>query len=248
MNDHLAQTKSSEDMPNQAQRWTAPRVAPFARFFLAGVLILSLSCVAEAGLFQKDLDFSNYDVPLYKQITNHIKAKVLARLGGGRNTRDRYFIIPFAYENKGNDPRFSHSFMAVIRVLADDKQSKLTPGLQKRTYQNRDFEAYTISWLPHDFSTNPNLCVFEGFGSRIFPRLNDCPLSEGRDFKLDETIKLAVNAKNAVCMWGPYEISKEAFDRGVKRLRLLNGGTIRYRADDRLYRKDQVAINCFQVI
>ena len=80
MNDHLAQTKSSEDMPNQAQRWTAPRVAPFARFFLAGVLILSLSCVAEAGLFQKDLDFSNYDVPLYKQITNHIKAKVLARL------------------------------------------------------------------------------------------------------------------------------------------------------------------------
>ena len=138
--------------------------------------------------------------------------------------------------------------MAVIRVLADNKQSKLTQDLQKRTYQNREFEAFTISWLPHDFSTNPNLCVFEGFGSRIFPRLNDCPLSEGRDFKLDETIKLAVNAKNAVCMWGPYEISKEAFDRGVKRLRLLNGGTIRYRADDRLYRKDQVAINCFHAM
>jgi hypothetical protein len=248
MNDHLAQTKSSEDMPNQAQRWTAPRVAPFARFFLAGVLILSLSCVAEAGLFQKDLDFSNYDVPLYKQITNHIKAKVLARLGGGRNTRDRYFIIPFAYENKGNDPRFSHSFMAVIRVLPDNKQSKLTPGLQKRTYQNRDFEAYNISWLPHDFSTNPNLCVFEGFGSRIFPKLNDCPLSIGRDFKLDETIKLALNAKNAVCIWGPYEISKEGFELGVKRLQLLDGGTIRYRADDRLYRKNQVAINCFHAM
>jgi hypothetical protein len=248
MNDHLAQSKSSEDMPNQAPRRTVPRVAPFARLLLAGVLILSLSFVAEAGLFQKDPDFSNYDVPLYRQITNHIQAKVLARLGVGRNTRDRYFIIPFAYQNKGNDPRFSHSFMVVIRVLADDKQSKLTPGLQKRTHQNRDFEAYTISWLPHDFSANPNLCVFEGFGSRIFPKLNDCPLSVGRDFKLDETIKLAVNAKNAVCMWGPYEISKEGFDLGVKRLRLLNGGTVRYRADDRLYRKDQVAINCFHAM
>jgi hypothetical protein len=248
MNDHLAQTKSSEDMPNQAQRWTVPLVAPFARLILAGVLILSLSFPAEAGLFRKDPDFSNYDVPLYKQITNHIKAKVLARLGGGMNTRDRYFIIPFAYENKGNDPRFSHSFMAVIRVLADDKQSKLTQDLQKRTYENREFEAFTISWLPHDFSTNPNLCVFEGFGSRIFPKLNDCPLSVGRDFKLDETIKLAVNAKNAVCMWGPYEISKEGFELGVKRLRLLDGGTIRYRADDRLYRKDQVAINCFHAM
>jgi hypothetical protein len=248
MNDHLAQNKSSEDLANQAPRRIATRVAPFARFLLAGVLILSLSCVAKAGLFKKDPDFSNYDVPLYEQITNHIKAKVLARLGDDRNTHDRYFIIPFAYENKGNDPRLSHSFMAVIRVYADDKQNKLTPGLQKRTYKNREFEAFTISWLPHDFSTNPNLCVFEGFGSRIFPKLNDCPLSVGRDFKLDETIKLAVNAKNAVCMWGPYEISKEGFELGVKRLRLLNGGTIRYRADDRLYRKDQVAINCFHAM
>jgi hypothetical protein len=34
----------------------------------------------------------------------------------------------------------------------------------------------------------------------------------------------------------------------VKRLRLLNGGTVRYRADDRLYRKDQVAINCFHAM
>jgi hypothetical protein len=248
MNDHLAQAKPSEDMSAETPLRTVPRVAPFARLLLASVLVLSLSFVAEAGLFQKDPDFSNYDVPLYKQIANHIKAKVLARLGGGRNTRDRYFIIPFAYENKGNDPRFSHSFMAVIRVLADGKQNKLTPDLQKRTYKNREFEAFTISWLPHDFSTNPNLCVFEGFGSRIFPKLNDCPLSDGRDFKLDETIKLAVNAKNAVCMWGPYEISKEGFELGVKRLRLLDGGTIRYRADDRLYRKDQVAINCFHAM
>ena len=58
----------------------------------------------------------------------------------------------------------------------------------------------------------------------------------------------AVNAKNAVCMWGPYEISKEGFDLGVKRLRLLDGGTIKYRADDRLYRKDRIAINCFHAM
>jgi len=49
-------------------------------------------------------------------------------------------------------------------------------------------------------------------------------------------------------MWGPYEIKKEAFDLGVKRMRLLDGGTIRYRADDRLSRKDRVAINCFHAM
>jgi hypothetical protein len=49
-------------------------------------------------------------------------------------------------------------------------------------------------------------------------------------------------------MWGPYEISKGGFDLGIKRLRLLDGGSIQYRADDRLYRKDQVAINCFHAM
>ena len=42
-----------------------------------------------------------------------------------RILRDRYFIIPFAYENDGNDPEFSHSFISVIRVFADDKQPRL---------------------------------------------------------------------------------------------------------------------------
>jgi hypothetical protein len=49
-------------------------------------------------------------------------------------------------------------------------------------------------------------------------------------------------------MWGPYEIRKEGFDLGIKRKHLLDGGTIKYRADDRLYRKDNVAINCFHAM
>ena len=61
-------------------------------------------------------------------------------------------------------------------------------------------------------------------------------------------LKLAMNEKGAVGMWGPYEIRKEAFELGVKRKLLLDGGTISYRADDRLTRKDQVAINCFHAM
>ena len=49
-------------------------------------------------------------------------------------------------------------------------------------------------------------------------------------------------------MWGPYEIDKKAFDLAVKRKRLLDTGTIKYRADDRPYRKDRVAINCFHAM
>jgi len=73
-------------------------------------------------------------------------------------------------------------------------------------------------------------------------------LSVGRNFSLAETIKLAVGDKVVVCMWGPYEIRKGGFDLAVKRMRLLDKGTIKYRADDRLYRKDRVAINCFHAM
>lgn len=240
-----------EDLPKTSRLKAVWNFTAIARPLLAGLLFLSSAIVTHAGWIKPTPDFSNYDVPLYQQITSHIKARISFRLGEGKNTRDRYFIIPFAYENQGNQPEYSHSFMSVIRVLADNKQTKLTKlvrGIEKRKYKNREFEAFTISWLPGDFATNPNLCVFRGFGSRIFPIWNRCPVSVGRSFKLDETLKLAVNAGDAVCMWGPYEISKDAFDLGVKRLRLLESGAIKYRADDRLTRKDQSAINCFHAM
>ena len=211
-------------------------------------VFLGLSVVAHAGLLKPDVDFTNYDVPLHEQIVNRIKARILARLGEGKNAWDRYFIIPFAYENDGNDPEFSHSFFSFVRVLGDDRQPRLTHGLKKQTYQNREFEVFTISWLPHDFIANPHLCVFRGAGARIDPEKNTCPVSKGKNFNLEQTIKLAVNVKNAVVMWGPYEIKKEGFDLWVKRMRLLDKGVIRYRADGRLYRKDRISINCFHAL
>jgi hypothetical protein len=60
-----------------------------------------------------------------------------------------------------------------------------------------------------------------------------------------EQIVNRIKAKLQRAWEGPYEIKKEAFDRGVKRKQLLDGGIIKYRADDRLTRKDRVAINCF---
>ena len=207
-----------------------------------------LPLAAQGGLIDRKVDFSNYDAPLYTQIVNRIKAKVSARLGEGKNMRDRYFMIPFAYQNEDNDPQFSHSFITVIRVFADNKEHKHIRGLMEGAYRKHDFEAYNISWLPRDFMTNPHLCVFDGAGSRVFAEKNECPLSPGRNFTLAETIKLAADAKVAVAMWGPYEIDKAAFDLGVKRKELLDSGAIKYRADDRLYREDRVAINCFHAM
>ncbi len=215
--------------------------------FIASGLVLS-SCATGPGSGQKAVDYSRYDQPLVKQVEDQIKAGVMERLGPGHNARDRYFIIPYAYENKGNHPEFSHSFISVIRVLADHRQPKLTPELQTRHYRGREFEAFTISWLPADFPENPNLCVFDGFGAVFVPSWNRCPVSPGKSFDLPTTLQLAVSAKVAVGVWGPYEITETGFDLGVKRLRLLESGALKYRADDRDYRKRKEAINCFHAM
>ena len=216
--------------------------------FRTFVFLLAFPIIAQADAPPQGVDFSNYDMPLCTQIVDRIKARVSIRLGEAENTRDRYFIIPFAYQDRGNHPEHSHSFISVIRVFADNKQPKPTSGLKTRKYRNREFEAFTISWLPHDFLTNPHLCVFDGVGSRLIPQNNKCPVLPGRNVSLEQTIKLAVDQKNSVAMWGPYEIKQAAFNLAVKRKRLLDGGTIKYRADDRLYRKDKVAISCFHAM
>lgn len=222
--------------------------------FLVLTVILAVLILPACSVFDhspgsnKSISFESYDTPLYAQVTDRIKKKIHLRLGEGENNRDRYFIIPFAYQNKQNAPEVSHSFMTFIRVLADDQQPRLDKGFKTGNYKNRQFEAFTISWLPADFLENPNLCVFSGFGSRISPEKNLCPTLPGENTNLEDTIKLAVNFGNAVCMWGPYEISKEGFQEGIRRKNLLDGGTIRYRADDRITRKDQSAINCFHAM
>jgi hypothetical protein len=205
---------------------------------------LTLAAAASGG----NVDFSQYNVPLYEQIVNRIKANIAPRLGPGPLKQERYFMIPFAYQDDGNRPEMSHSFITVIRVFASDKPADTTPELPTREYKGWEFEAFTISWLPADFMENPHLCVFDGPGARLFPTKNKCPVSQGKNFNLKDTSKLATDAKNAVAMWGPYEIAKPGFDLGVKRMRLLDSGEIKYRADDRMYQKDKVAISCFHAM
>jgi hypothetical protein len=87
--------------------------------------LLFSPCVAVHGGFLKgDVDFSNYDVPLYQQIVNRIKAKGAPRLGEGENKKDRYFIVAFAYQNKKNNLEFSHSFISADTLAARGQEAR----------------------------------------------------------------------------------------------------------------------------
>ena len=89
------------------QRRISRRAKPLASWIVYYALLFSLCVSVGAGLLKADVDFSNYDTPLFQQIVNRIKAKVAARLGEGVNTQDRYFIVPFAFQKRWNNPHFS---------------------------------------------------------------------------------------------------------------------------------------------
>jgi hypothetical protein len=258
-----ASQPANENSVARLFRWVVRRVANRRTKVLARVatcaLLLGPLVPVHGGWLKPDVDYSNYDSPLWDQIVNHIKAKILARIRGGKLTTDRYFIIPFAFQDRGVNPEHSHSFISVIRVIANAKPvppsnklvlSRAAPktGIRHGEYMGLSFEAFTISWVPHDWDTNPHLCVFDGFASRIFPSNNHCPITVGKNFLLAQSLKQAMNFKAAVGIWGPYEIRREGFELGVRRMKLLDGGTIRYLADDRLTRKDLIAINCFHAM
>ena len=121
-------------------QWKTGRRAKAVATWVAPLALLFGPCVPlHAGLLKADVDFSNYNTSLFEQMVNRIKDKIAARLGEGVNTRDRYFIIPFAYQNKWNNPAFSHSFISVVRVLADGKQPRLTPGLRRGRFRKPGF-------------------------------------------------------------------------------------------------------------
>src|SRR5882757_3352260 len=105
------------------QRKIKRRSNPLAIWLATCALLFSPCIPVHAGLLKAEVDFSNYDVPLYEQIVNRIKAKAAARLGEGVNTQDRYFIVPFAFQKRWNNPHFSD-----MEQMSDRRREKLQAG------------------------------------------------------------------------------------------------------------------------
>src|SRR5260370_2603539 len=120
-----SRARLTNELVNNERKWMLPSVRGVQRKISRGVKRLAIwfatcallfsPCVpVHAGLLKAEVDFSNYDAPLFEQIVNRIKAKVAARLGKGVNTQDRYFIIPFPYQDSGIKPHLSPSCCSVI--------------------------------------------------------------------------------------------------------------------------------------
>src|SRR5258708_12159417 len=96
----------TNELVNDERKWLLPSgrgvqrkisrgVKRLAIWVATGALLFSPCVPVHAGLLKADVDFSNYDVPLYEQIVNPIKDNVPPQSVKGLQSPNPYFIFPF---------------------------------------------------------------------------------------------------------------------------------------------------------
>jgi hypothetical protein len=133
--------------------------------------------------------------------------------------KETHYMIIFSQEGPGHEPALSHTFATFIQATGS--------GSDRSKYR---VEHHTISWLPASGDV------------RLLRRPET-----GKNFSLDESLRLARSLNLRVSMLGPYQIKKELYLRAIAQVKRLNSGEIAYKAIDRRFRPD-IASNCFHAI
>lgn len=148
-------------------------------------------------------------------------ALLLGPAAGQASAEDKYYVIFFASESQPRRPRLSHTFCTFVKAEAGDANN---PQAEPK------FTAQTISWLP------------VGGDVRIL-RLRP---ERGRNFSLDETLKLARSTGQHVASWGPYEVSADVYNGLVRQKARLDAGGVGYKALDGRFGGS--AMNCIHAV
>ncbi len=143
-------------------------------------------------------------------------------VGPSARAGEAYYVFMFGSQRTPNNPNYSHTWATFVRVTWPGDGPLCGPA---------HFEAHTISWLP------ANGVV------RINALLPEC----GRNFGLHETIRHSLDNCERVSLWGPFPIEGCLFRRALARKAQLEGGGVRYKADDTARGSDRVS-NCIHAV
>src|SRR5262249_16562901 len=133
---------------------------------------------------------------------------------------EAHFVLVFGSERPFMQLRYAHSFATFVRVVGD-------LGRPDACY----VEAFTISWLPQDGHIRP------------FALLPEC----GRNFGLEETLRLVQAEGERVAVWGPYQIVPELYQLALAQKTRLESGAVCYKAIDTGYATERVS-NCIHAL
>ena len=137
----------------------------------------------------------------------------------GARLEERYYMIIFACQGDGNQPRSSHTFATFVKASKDGSA------------QDDRIDAQTISWLPVSLEV------------AVLRRRPE----PGRNFNLEDTLRWAESIGARVSRWGPYEIEKGLYDRALRQKARLESGAILFKCIDENFRP-ATASNCIHAV
>jgi hypothetical protein len=134
--------------------------------------------------------------------------------------QESYYVIVFGSQRPViNQPDHTHSWAVFVRVVGDPCQ----PGAQ--------IDHFHVSWLPATLIVRP---------LKIHPE-------PGVNLELHRTINWALDDRQCISMWGPYQIDKCLYDSAVAKFMRLESGAVRYKAADFGYDSAYVS-NCIHAL
>lgn len=136
---------------------------------------------------------------------------------------ERYFVVLFASQGPNGDARRTHTFATFLKVdIGEPDEDGEIP--------TQTMETTTISWLPASGSI------------RVL-----APSEVGRNFGLQETLEWAKDNGTSTSARGPFEITREIYERAVKQKQRLESGAVAYKVIDRRFRTG-AALNCIHAV
>lgn len=117
---------------------------------------------------------------------------------------ERYYMLVFGSETTPRVPRYTHTWVTVVKTLeAADAAPRVA-------------EVHTISWMPADLDIQP---------WRFTPE-------PGRNLELHETLRMALDNREHVALWGPYQIRPRLYRRFLLQKEFLESGRMGYQCID----------------
>jgi hypothetical protein len=117
---------------------------------------------------------------------------------------ERYYLLVFGAETTPKLPRFTHTWVTYVRV------PPAAPGCPPAV------EQHTISWLPTKAFINT-------FRPCVEP---------GRNFTLDESMRVTLDQHERVSLWGPYEVPPGLYRKLLIQKGFVESGAIGYQCID----------------
>jgi hypothetical protein len=117
---------------------------------------------------------------------------------------ERFYILVFGSERTIRVPRYTHTWATIVKTVE-------APGCAPQVA-----EVHTISWMPATLEIRP---------WRFTPE-------PGRNLELHETLRMVLDHREHVAMWGPYEIYPQGFRRGLMQKAFMESGRVGYQCID----------------